>query len=61
MMNKNIKKFVEKEKKKIGKEAMKKINLILIQNLQEIIRKATKNADFSGRKTIKPEDIENLL
>ena len=37
---------------------MIKIDNILKEKTKEIIKKAKRNADFLGRKTIKEEDIE---
>ena len=53
-----IRDIATKEKKKISRKAINKINQIIEENLRKIIRKASRNADFSGRKIIKEEDIE---
>lgn len=54
-----IKDIVKKENgKRISKKAIDKLNRILEQKIKEIINKAVRNADFSGRKTIKEEDIQ---
>lgn len=54
-----IKDIVKKEDgKRISKKAIDKLNRILEQKIKEIINKAVRNADFSGRKTIKEEDIQ---
>lgn len=56
-MNKEIKKLSKKYKKKIGKQSISKIKQILLEEAEEIIRIASRNSDFSGRKTIKLKDI----
>lgn len=54
-----IKDIVKKEDgKRISKKAIDKLNRILEQKIREIINKAVRNADFSGRKTIKEEDVQ---
>jgi len=54
-----LKKIIKKENnKRISKKAIDKLNRILEQKIKEIIKKAIRNADFSGRKTIKEEDIQ---
>jgi len=58
MNKKLIKSIAEKEKKKIGVEAMIKINNLLEIYIKKIIQKASRNADFAGRKIIKQGDIE---
>jgi histone H3/H4 len=44
--------------KKIGKEAIKIIEKKSENFISELLRKASKEAELSGRITIKPEDIE---
>ncbi|MBU0957896.1 MAG: NFYB/HAP3 family transcription factor subunit [Nanoarchaeota archaeon] len=58
MNKKSIKYFVEKEKKKIGVEAIKKINVLVEDYVEKIVKKACRNADFAGRKILKEEDIK---
>ncbi len=58
---KTVKKESMKNNKKIGKDALKKIESMLEKNIIEIIKKASRNADFSGRKIIKAKDIEENL
>ena len=53
-----IKKLAIKEKKKIGRKAIEKINKILEDKTKAILRKAARNSDFAGRIIIKEEDIE---
>lgn len=54
-----LKDIIKKEDgKRISKKAIDKLNRILEQKIKEIIKKAIRNADFSGRKTIKEEDIQ---
>ncbi|MBM3200455.1 DUF1931 family protein [Candidatus Woesearchaeota archaeon] len=48
----------EENGKRISKKAIDKLNLILEQKIKEMIKKAIRNADFSGRNTIKEEDIQ---
>jgi len=55
---KEIKKLAKNEGKKIGKESVKKIEENLTKEAEKLIKSASRNADFSGRKIIKPEDIE---
>lgn len=51
-----IKKFAGK--KRMSKKALEKIEKILESEAKELIRIGVRNADFSGRRTIKEEDIE---
>lgn len=55
-----IKKIALKDDKKIGKDAVKKIESLIFKNIEIIIKKASRNADFSGRKVIKVKDIETV-
>lgn len=48
----------QKSNKKISKKAIKKIDEILNAKIIEIIKHASRNSDFSGRRIIKEEDIE---
>lgn len=59
MINKNkIKIAIRKIGKRPSKEAVKKIEKILELEARKIINSAKIKADFSGRKTIISEDIE---
>lgn len=53
-----IKELINKQGKRASKKAMIKIDNILEEKTEEIIKKAKRNADFLGRRTIKEEDIE---
>lgn len=58
MINKKlIKDIAEKRDKKIGISAIKKIEEILTTDVEKLILRASRQADFSGRKIIKEEDI----
>ena len=56
-IQKLIREFANKNKKKIGKKAIKKINSILERKLWLIISKSSRNADFSGRIIINASDV----
>ena len=58
---KKIREIAKKDDKKLSKKAIKKINSMLEEKAEDIIRKAARKADFSGRKTIKQEDISYFL
>ena len=60
MISKNkLKDFSKKEySKKIGKEAIKIIEKKSTDFIYELLKKASKKAEFSGRTTIKSEDLE---
>ncbi len=61
MINKTfIKKIAEKRDKKIGISAIKKIEKILQEKVEKLLIKASKQADFLGRKIIKSEDIAEI-
>lgn len=57
-IQKLIRELAKKNKKKISKKAIKKINCILEERLKVLILKSSKNADFSGRIIINEMDIE---
>ena len=58
MINKKlIKEIAEKKGKKIGLSAISKIEKILQTELEKLIMRASRQADFSGRKVIKAEDV----
>ena len=53
-----LKEFSKKEYlKKIGKESIKVIDKKAKDFICELLKKASKKADFLGRTTIKPEDL----
>ncbi len=57
---KELKDFSKKNfSKKIGKEAIKVIEKNCKNFIYELLKKASKKADFLGRSTIKPEDLES--
>ena len=56
-IQKLIKEFANKNKKKISKKAIKKINNILEKKLELVISKSSRNADFSGRIIINESDV----
>jgi len=60
MISKNKLKELSKRKysKKIGKEAIIVIEKKSLDFINQLIRRASKKAEFSGRITIKPEDFE---
>jgi histone H3/H4 len=59
VINKNkIAELIRKNGKKPSKEALSLIDKILSKNAQEIIERAKRKADFSGRKIILAEDLE---
>lgn len=58
MNRRKIKEIAEKSKKKIGKEAIKKLENYIEERIEEIITRAARNSDFFGRKVIKKEDLE---
>ena len=53
-----IKRIMKKQGKRASKKAVKKLDKILEHTAEEIIRKAKRNADFAGRRTIKEKDVE---
>ncbi len=56
-----IKHFVAKESgKKISKDAVKKVNELIAQYIGNLIKKASRNADFSGRIVIKKDDFKDI-
>ncbi|MDP4039156.1 MAG: hypothetical protein Q8P57_01070 [Candidatus Pacearchaeota archaeon] len=58
MINKKlIKKIALNKGKKIGLSAISKIEKILQTELEKLVMRASRQADFSGRKVIKAEDI----
>ena len=59
MSKKKIKYFINKNySKKIGRNALERIEKKVNGFMLLIIKKAARKSDFSGRKTIKIEDIE---
>lgn len=59
--SKKIKEITEKEGKKIGADAISLLNKLLEKESEKIIKKAARNADFSGRKVIRKEDVEKNI
>ena len=59
MISKNkLKEFSKKKySKKIGKEAIKIIDKKSLDFINQLLERASKKAEFSGRTTIKPEDF----
>lgn len=55
-----IKGMAGRHEKKIGKKAVEKIETILKKKADELILNATRNADFSGRRIIIEEDIQEI-
>ncbi len=55
---KEIKRLAKEEGKKISKEAIKYIEMYLLDLTKKIIKKAARNATFNGRKIIKKDDIK---
>ncbi|MBU3913408.1 MAG: NFYB/HAP3 family transcription factor subunit [Nanoarchaeota archaeon] len=56
---KKLKEFANSNySKKIGKESIKIIEKKSADFIHELLKKASKKAEFSGRTTIKPEDLE---
>jgi histone H3/H4 len=51
--------FLKEKNKKISKEAIEELKRMLDIFTKDILKKATINADFKGRKIIKKEDIQN--
>jgi len=52
-----IKEIAEKKGKKIGLSAIRKIEALLQMEVEKLLMRASRQADFSGRKIIKSEDI----
>ncbi|MBI2124376.1 NFYB/HAP3 family transcription factor subunit [Candidatus Pacearchaeota archaeon] len=46
---------------RISENAVKKMEVVLIEYSRIIARKAVKNAEYSGRKAVKKEDIEEAI
>ncbi|MBU1136491.1 MAG: hypothetical protein KJ559_03210 [Nanoarchaeota archaeon] len=59
--NKEIKEIAKKEKKKIGEKAVKILNKIIKDKINDIIKKAAQNAEFYGRNTIREIDIKEVM
>ena len=57
-MIKEIRILVEKEKKKISKKALEEIKKKNYLYIKDLIKRASRNSSFYGRKVIKAEDIE---
>ncbi len=56
---KKIAEAIKKTGKRASKEAVLAIEKILKKQVEEIIEKAKRKADFAGRKTILKEDLES--
>ena len=56
-IQKLIRELARKNKKKVGKNAISKINSLLEKRLELIILKSSRNADFSGRIIINESDV----
>lgn len=56
-MRKLIKEISEKNDKKIGEEAIRRIVSQINLEIEKKIASASRKADFAGRKTIKEEDL----
>jgi len=52
-----VKELIRNKKFRVGKEALKELNKIIADHIDQIIEKAVRNALISGRKTIKKEDL----
>ncbi len=58
MINKKlIKEIADKLGKKIGLSAIEKIDKNVIEHVNLLLNRASRQADFSGRKIIRAEDI----
>ena len=53
---KNVREIAEKYKKKVSKKVLVKIDDIIKEKIEEIINKASRKANFSGRKIILEEE-----
>ena len=61
MSNKTlIKKIAEKKGKKIGLSAIRKIEALLQIEVEKLLMRASRQADFSGRKIIKADDVVQM-
>ena len=59
MPNSVIKRLLKKAgAKRVGKDAIKKLKRILEEKGLLIARKAVKNAEYSGRKSVRAKDIK---
>lgn len=57
--SKGIKELAKAEGKRIGSKALKKVADEVEAYTKVLLKKAARNAAFSGRATIKEEDIQN--
>ncbi len=57
MITQQIKEIAKKNNKKIGKETINALNLILADEIERRIKNASRIADFQGRTVIKKEDF----
>lgn len=58
----SIKKSLKKDGAlRVSKSAIKKLKEVIEKYTSTITRKAIKNAEYSGRKSVKAEDIEEAM
>lgn len=53
-----VKKMLEKQKKKIGKKALKKLDFLADNYIKSLIAKASRKADIFGRIVLREEDFD---
>ena len=56
---KETKEIAKKTCKKIGNEAFKKLDIMTKEFIFKLIKKASRKADYQGRKILKKEDFED--
>ncbi len=54
-----IKELAKKQGKKLSEKAEAEIDKLLEKNAEEIVKRASRKASFSGRKIIMKEDLED--
>lgn len=58
----SIKRFLEKAgASRVGEDAIKRLKTVIENYILVIARKAIKNAEYSGRKSVRAEDIEEAI
>ncbi|MFH1585259.1 MAG: histone [archaeon] len=58
----SIKKILKKAgAERVSKSAIKKIKEVVEEQILVIARKSVKNAEYSGRKSVRAEDVEEVL
>jgi len=57
--SKKIVEIAGKFGKKIGMKARDRLEKDILLEIENRTRKSARNADFAGRKVIKPEDLDN--